>query len=165
MSLPVNLPDASPAELLREFVGVRSGEAFAELVRRYAGLVTGTAARVTGSRETAEDVAQEVFALLASKASAVESATLAGWLHRVAVRRAVAARRRSEARARRDLAAFVNTEMISENAPDPQWAEVLPALDRALDSLPAEDRAVVLLRYYEQLSWHEIASRLPLTAE
>src|SRR5689334_17194866 len=53
--------DATTAELLREFVRARCGTAFAELVRRYAGLVTGTALRVTGSREAAEDVAQEVF--------------------------------------------------------------------------------------------------------
>ncbi len=165
MSLPVNLSDATPAELLREFVRTRCGEAFAELVRRYAGLVTGTAARVMGSRVAQEDVAQEVFALLARKAAAVDVASLGGWLHRVAVRRATAARRRSDARSRGDLAAFMNTEVVSENEPDPQWAEVLPALDHALDSLPAEDRAVVVLRYYEQLSYHEIAARLPLTAE
>jgi RNA polymerase sigma factor (sigma-70 family) len=165
MSLLLNLPDATPAELLREFVRAKCGESFAELVRRYAGLVIGTAVRVTGSREAAEDVAQEVFALLARKASAVEAASLGGWLHRVAVRRATAARQRTDARARRDRAALMNTELLSESPSDPQWAEILPALDRALDSLPAEDRAVVVLRYYEQLSFHEIAARLPLTAE
>lgn len=52
---------------LREFVE-GAAPAFAALTERYAGLVYSAALRRTGSPEVAEEVAQNVFTILARKA-------------------------------------------------------------------------------------------------
>ena len=74
-------------ELLRRFCNDGAGGAFEVLVRRYADMVCGVARRVTGRRELAEEVAQNVFASLAHKARSLvgRGGRLAGWLHRATV--------------------------------------------------------------------------------
>jgi len=80
---------ASDDSLLQRYAQTRDADAFAELTRRYAGLVYGACLRVTGNHADAEDVAQECFLELAQKASAI-TVSLPGWLHMLAQRRAIA---------------------------------------------------------------------------
>jgi DNA-directed RNA polymerase specialized sigma24 family protein len=71
-------------ELLRAYAQDHSESAFQELVNRYVDLVYSAAIRrVSGERQLAEDVTQEVFADLARKAAALPpTVTLGGWLLR-----------------------------------------------------------------------------------
>src|SRR5690349_2619064 len=55
-------------ELLRKFVDTQSQDAFAQLTKRYLGLVYGTCLREMGDPTQAEDVAQAVFLILARRA-------------------------------------------------------------------------------------------------
>ena len=111
-------------------------------------------------RHAAEDLAQEVFLQLYRSLSAVSSeAHLGFWLRRVTMHRAIDRLRRAprlESRAE-ELAA-----VVSETEPaDPLLERRLRALVR---ELPAAARAVVLLRYQEDLDPVEIARtlRMPL---
>jgi DNA-directed RNA polymerase specialized sigma24 family protein len=56
------------ADLLARYVEGRADDVFAELVRRYIGLVYHRALRQGGDAHVAEDVTQRVFILLAHKA-------------------------------------------------------------------------------------------------
>lgn len=69
--------------LLEQYAQTRDAEAFAELVRRYAGAVYGTCLRTTGDPYDTEDVAQECFMELARRAGSVTS-SVGGWLHTLA---------------------------------------------------------------------------------
>src|SRR3954462_1203229 len=89
--------------LLKEFVRKRRDTALAELVRRHADLVYSAALRQTGGRNRAlaEDVTQEVFVLLATKAASIrDGEALAGWLL-ITTRFAALNALRSESRRRR----------------------------------------------------------------
>jgi RNA polymerase sigma-70 factor, ECF subfamily len=134
--------------------------AFAALVRQHQRSVYSLALRMLSDRHAAEDLAQEVFLQLYRSLSAVSSeAHLGFWLRRVTIHRAIDRLRRAprlESRAE-ELAA-----VVSETEPaDPLLERRLRAL---LRELPAAARAVVLLRYQEDLDPADIARtlRMPL---
>jgi len=144
--------------LLEEFSRNGSQTAFRALADRYAGLVYAAAYRRTGQRGLAEEVSQNVFAVLARKAGALArpEVKLAAWLHRAAVLEAARARRKESIRQRIMDDYFHQAEVLS--AQDAAtWQAVLPELDSALDALPGRDRALLLARFFEDRSYQELA--------
>ncbi|MHC4199135.1 MAG: RNA polymerase sigma factor, partial [Planctomycetota bacterium] len=143
------------AALLQQYAKVRDADAFAELVRRYAGMVYAVCLRTTGSPQAAEDVAQDCFLELARSAGSVTS-SLAGWLHALArsrstdVVRSAATRRRHEELAMKEKA----------SRGEPAWAQVSLHVDGALAKLPEELRAPVILHYLAGRTQVEAAQEL-----
>jgi RNA polymerase sigma-70 factor (ECF subfamily) len=141
--------------LTRALAGERA--AFAALVRQHQRAVYSLALRMLSDRHAAEDLAQEVFLQLYRNLSAVRSeAHLGFWLRKVTVHRAIDRLRRSprfESAAPEELAA---AESLTQPA-DPLLERRLRAL---VGELPAGARAVVLLRYQEDLDPVEIARTL-----
>lgn len=131
--------------------------AFGALMRRHQRLVYSLALRMLADRHAAEDLAQEVFLQLYRNLSAVSSeAHLAFWLRRVTLHRAIDRLRRTpryESAAPEEAAAAPSETVQAD-----------PLLERRLRSLVRElspaARAVVLLRYQEDLDPAEIARTL-----
>ncbi|MBL9134930.1 MAG: sigma-70 family RNA polymerase sigma factor [Verrucomicrobiales bacterium] len=152
------------AELLRQYGSQGHEEAFAELVRRHLGMVTATAARIVKDPVAAEDVAQEVFARLARRWRKVPtSCALGGWLHQdtrwVALQYLRSERRRQ---LREQAAGQDDSAMKGE---DPDWTRIRPLIDETLERLKSPDRDVVILRFFEQNSWVEVAGRLGVSED
>jgi RNA polymerase sigma-70 factor (ECF subfamily) len=139
----------------------RAGDlaAFGDLVRAHKRSVYSLALRMLGRRDLAEDMAQEVFMQLHGKLQSIESgAHLAFWLRKVTAHRAIDQLRRRppvEMTSLDDEAQLVSTVDGSD-----------PLLQRQLRQLvlnlspPA--RAVVMLRYQEDLDPLEIAKTLDM---
>lgn len=147
----------SDTDLLRRFATTGEEEAFSLLVARHAGMMQGVAVRCTGDRSLAEEVTQNVFAILVRKARTLQHECLAGWLQRTTFLEARNARRKA-ARYRYSLLKFggsPSTEAGPVISPD---EEVLHCLDEALTRLPARSRELVVLRFYERKSVGEIAA-------
>jgi RNA polymerase sigma-70 factor (ECF subfamily) len=145
------------------FATSRDERAFATLAKRYSGLIYQTALRALGDSMLAEDVSQRVLRALAAKAGrlAHETAPLSSWLHRATILEAKAAYR-SELRHQRRKEIPMHESAASE--PDPAWRQALPLMDRAIDALPESDRQVLLLHYFDGLTFPQIAERLGKSA-
>jgi len=148
----------SPDELLTR-ASAGDAAAFAALVRRYQRTVFSIALRMLGDRHRAEDLAQEVFLqLYRSLATLGSDAHLAFWLRKVAVNRAID---RIRHEARYDNEPLSEAASVIEDAGDAD-----PLLERRMaelvSQLPPAARAVVVLRYQEDLDPVDIASTLDM---
>lgn len=143
--------------LLERFVRRGDRGAFAEIVRRYAGLVYATCMRVLADADRAADATQETFFQLMKKAGEIRG-SLAGWLHRVAVRKAVDVLRDASARRRREGA-----YLDAKGDDDSTWRDVVPFVDEALDSLDEETRGLIVGHFLEGRSMTDLAEQSALS--
>ncbi len=146
--------------LLKEYTRTGSEQAFHELVTGYLDLVYSSAVRlVNGDRHMAEDVAQTVFADLARKARTLPAdVLLGGWLHRHTCYVASTVRRSERRRRERErLAAEVNA--MTDHGKS-SLAEAAEMVDEAIDQLGADDRAAILLRFFEQREFRAVGEAL-----
>ncbi|HEX4264822.1 MAG TPA: sigma-70 family RNA polymerase sigma factor [Verrucomicrobiae bacterium] len=148
------IPDT---QLLRDYAGAKSQDAFTELVHRHLNLVYSAALRLVHSPQLAEEISQSVFADLARAADKLKPDTiLTAWLYQVARRTAIdVVRRESRRQARERLA----VEMADMNTAA-TWAHIEPLLDDAMEALDETDRAAILLRYFENKSLREVGQSL-----
>jgi RNA polymerase sigma-70 factor (ECF subfamily) len=135
--------------------------AFGGLVRRHQAMVCSLALRMLNDRHLAQDLAQEVFLQLHRKLADVQSdAHLFFWLRKVTVNRAIDQLRREP---RLEQASLEEAMTLAGE----EGREVDPLIQRRLRTLvsrlaPAA-RAVVLLRYQEDLQPTEIARVLKMS--
>ncbi len=146
-------------ELLRSFNAEGSEEAFRQLVERHLDMVYHTALRLTANPSLAEEVTQNVFTILARKASRLQAGSgLGGWLHRAATYEASKAKRAERRRAAKmkELA----DHPIKDASNEEPWTDALPILDDAINDLSESDRRAILLRFFEGRSFRDIGVRL-----
>ena len=90
---------ASDRDLLERFRNHREEAAFTLLAQRHGPMVLNTCRRILGDVQEAEDAFQATFLILARRAGSVRwQASVGGWLHTVAQRLAVRARKQAEQR-------------------------------------------------------------------
>ncbi|GMU83432.1 MAG: RNA polymerase sigma24 factor [Planctomycetota bacterium] len=147
-------------------------QALATLVETYSPRVFGLLYRLTGSRETAEDLAQETFLRVVRAIDEyVHTGRFEVWLFRIA---ANLARDRARSSRRRGVVLRLDgsreeagpIEVRDGSASDPrvrlEQAEDAERLNACLDSLPELDREIILLRHFSELSFKEIAEMLDI---
>jgi RNA polymerase sigma factor (sigma-70 family) len=132
------------AELLDRFAGRGESEAFELLVWRHSGMVWGICRRILGQEQDAEDAFQAAFLVLARKArTAGRRGSVGGWLYRVAVRVALAARARARTRVGRErpLAGDpADPGAAADPAAGAACREVRAAIDEEVARLPGRYR-------------------------
>jgi RNA polymerase sigma factor (sigma-70 family) len=147
----------SDADLLRRFVADRDQGAFAQLVRRHGTMVLQVCQRVLGHVQDAEDAYQATFMVLARKAASLsEPDSLGGWLHGVAYRTALNARK---LRGKRQRAQSSNGIDLVARERDGS-SELREVLDAELARLPEKYRVLLVLCALEGRSLDEVASKL-----
>lgn len=151
----------SDRHLLEEFRSRGSHDAFAQLVRRHMGMVYHACRRRLRDEHLAEDAAQAVFVLLSRRGPGDGCPSVAGWLYRTALHTCANV---NKARMRRERHERTAAEMRSEIASAPQSSEMDVALERALGELPATDRDVLIMKFYEQRELSEVAQALGISS-
>jgi RNA polymerase sigma-70 factor, ECF subfamily len=146
--------------------GVQKGETrlFAELVRRYQDVVYGMARRFVGIPSEAEDLAQEAFLrAFRGLADFKGEARFSTWLYRIAFNLCAdwLRRNRKPGRAQAgidDAADLADTRVDLEQ--EVLDAEETRRVRSAIDGLDEIYREVVILLYYQKLSYEQIAAVL-----
>ena len=134
-----------------------------EVVRTHSARVYRLAYRLTGNPYDAEDLTQDVFVRVFRSLSSYTPGTFEGWLHRFTTNLFLDQVRRKQ-RIRFDAMADDSGDRLAGREPNP--AQVYddqhfdPDVQRALDELPPDFRAAVVLCDIEGLSYEEIAATL-----
>lgn len=162
----------SDGELLRRHLAGDPG-AFEAIINRYRGELYNFLARFTGDRTLAEDVFQEAFLQLHLSAGAFDQTRrLKPWLFTIAANKARDAMR---SRARRQAAPLDATvsgsdgeatyvDLMPANIPQPTETllnlETRNAVQSIVEQMPEHLRTVLLLSYFHDFAYKEIADIL-----
>jgi RNA polymerase sigma-70 factor (ECF subfamily) len=147
-------------------------EAFNQLVLTYQGQVFALAYRLLGDREQAADVAQETFLSAFQHIGRFQRGYLRAWLLRIATNLCYDALRRRRSRPTAPLETLLTqpdaSELHSHEAEtDPETyaeqQELAQEIQRALNRLPPEQRAAVVLCDNEGFPYAEAAQILGIS--
>lgn len=138
-------------------------DAFSELVCLHARGVMNVIYRMYGDVQIAEDAAQETFIHAWLHLSSFRpQASLRNWLYRMGINAATDLLRKQKQIAPQDLDDFQLSD--PQLGPEALFSQEERAafVQKAVLSLPDASRAVLVLREYEGLSYHEIAEALDI---
>ena len=135
---------------------------WAEVVRDHADRVYRLAYRLSGNPHDADDLTQETFIRVFRSLTSYRPGTFEGWLHRITTNLFLdMVRRRSRLRME---GLPEDPDRLPDGAPSPEQiysdTHLDPDLQAALDELPPEFRAAVVLCDVEGLSYEEIGATL-----
>ena len=134
-----------------------------DIVREHSGRVYRLAYRLTGNSHDAEDLTQDVFVRVFRSLSSYTPGTFEGWLHRITTNLFLDSVRRKQ-RIRFDALADDAADRLPGREPTPERVLTDQMLDadihQALEALPPDFRAAVVLCDIEGLSYEEIAATL-----
>src|SRR5262249_14259999 len=145
-------------QLLDQFAARGDEAAFAALVARHGPMVLRVCRRVLRHEQDAEDAFQATFLVLARHTGSIRKReALAEWVHGVADRTAMRAKRSAARRRNREARLRA---VPPRAAPGPTWDEVQAALDEELRCLPEAFRQAFVLCVLEGKSVPEAAADL-----
>jgi RNA polymerase sigma-70 factor, ECF subfamily len=159
-------------KLMLEFKG-GSKEAFNRLVDKYSKPIINYIYRFTGSREDSEDLAQDVFMKIFNSAKNYEaSAKFTTWLYRIASNISIDYIRKRKSKGphdsldehKADETSGMQNQLADKNQKPAdkllEQKETGENIERALQTLPENQRAAIILKIYGEKSYAEIASIL-----
>jgi RNA polymerase sigma-70 factor (ECF subfamily) len=152
-------------EELLELVLRRKDAALGAIYDRYGRLVYTVALRITGDRETAEEVVQDVFQNVWQAAGGFQAGlgSFSSWLLGITRHRAIDATRSKRERAR------TREQNLNEALPVAADTDIEGTVDqsllrdavrKALKELPSNQRQAIELAYYGDMTRAEIAEQL-----
>ena len=145
-------------DLAQIIVGCKNGDAqcFSQIVDMYASRCYGYLCRLTGDKDVSDDLLSELFVKLAEKIGTYKGGSFEGWLFRIAsnvfhdyLRGKHRQKRLLDVR-KKELGSGLTGQRRTES-------ERVDKLQIAIGRLDAETRELIMLRFYSQLSFKEMA--------
>ena len=144
-------------DLEQIIAGCQGGESesFSRLVDVYSGRLYGYFYRLTGNRTISDDLLSELFVKLVEKIGSFKGGSFDGWVFKIASNifhdfLRAKQRKKKLLEGRKEL----ELERVRTSKPDDGRADKLQV---QLEKLDGDTRELIMLRYYSQLSFKEIA--------
>jgi len=157
-----------PDSALIEAIGRGDHEAFESLVKKYQGPLLNFIARYVGDRSMAEDITQEVLLRIYRAAPRFQTKTkVSTWIFHIAYNQALTEIGRRKKRRNLWQALYRSGEEASEEllAEPLERFEQTEEIMAVLGGLPENQKAALLLRINENLSYREIAGILGVSVQ
>ncbi len=145
-------------------------DAFGEIVKRWERRIFALTYGMLGREEDARDATQETFLAAFKGLRAFRGeAKVSSWLHRIAINQCITRQRRAKVRSEsaledeedRNSGQFASpVELLPARLAEGQ--ERIAAVRRAVNSLPADLRRVIVMKEFEELTFRQIADVLEL---
>ncbi len=136
-------------------------EAFGSLVQRYQDRLYPTVFRISGCAEDAQDLLQDAFLRAFEKLDRFRGgSSFYTWLYRIAVNLALSGRRRRHPPTPRLAIDPADDSSLTDPAMPAERAEREAIVQKALNALAPDHRAVVVLKDLEGLRYEQIAAIL-----
>ncbi len=162
---------------LMQDVSLGEKAAIEQVIRLYGDSLLGYLTKLTGNRETAEDYFQQTFCRVCEKSNTFRGQNLQAWLFRIATNVAMDGFRKQK---REVLVKSVTNEkletddcpgqgttidyaqakMESQPLETIQKEEQKQIVQQLIEQLPSGQKTVLVLSYYQQLSYSEVATVL-----
>ena len=142
-------------ELITRIVLHNDTEAFSVVMQRYSGLVFSTALSITKDYDLAQEVMQLSLIKAYQNLHHWRSGTaLAPYLRMITHNQAIDTLKSRQKERHSDISAISVADEQSE-----EHYQLLEAMDRAIASLPEDERLIIELHYYQKLKVKDIAEQ------
>ena len=152
-------------ELLELYHSGQKERMFNELVRRYQKRIYWVARRMVKRHEDADDIAQDVFVKAYTALEGFRGdSNIYTWLYRIAVNLSINHLRKQKVRKAVDLDDYL--PFLSKDADQDRKMmrrENVTLIEEAIETLPEKQRAVFIMRYYDEMPYEQISSILGTT--
>jgi RNA polymerase sigma-70 factor (ECF subfamily) len=156
------MSDRSDVQLIEAFQ--RGDErAFTELVSRYQERIYWLARRFQNDHDDADEIVQEVFCkVYESLKEFRRDASFYTWLYRITVNASLNALRKKKVQDFFRLDQLLDQPKSADDEPDDllEANEQRTLIEEAIATLPEKQKAVFILRYYDELPYEEISKIL-----
>ena len=150
---------ATSDDLAQILIGCKSGDAkcFSQVVDIYASRCYGYFYRLTGNNDVSDDLVSELFVKLVEKIGSYKGGSFESWLFKIASN-VFHDHLRSRQRQKKML--DIRKKQLESEITEPKQSDSqrIDKLQIQLERLDADTKELVILRFYSQLSFKEIAA-------
>ena len=155
-------------ELANKVLSNGDQQSFAEIVRRYSGIVFSKTLSIVRREELAKEVTQQTFIRAYERLAYWRNDSLGPWLTTIAIHMALnelehERKNRGGAPSSLEEAGRAKALHMPSDDYDPEREASLQRMEQAIASLPEQDRQIIQLHYYQQKKTDEIAHRTGLS--
>ena len=146
-------------ELANKVLHDNDQQCFAEIVKRYSGIVFSKTIAIVRREELAKEVTQQTFIRAYERLAYWRNDSLGPWLISIAMHTALDELERE----RRSRKGNAQSSSSTANDYDAEHEDCLQRMEKAIATLPEQDRQIIHLHYYQQVKTDEIARQTGLS--
>ena len=149
---------ANSDDLAQLIIGCKNGDSrcFSQVVDKYASRCYGYFYRLTGNKDLSDELLSELFVKLVEKISSYKGGSFDGWIFRIAsnIFHDYLRSRHKQKKLLDTHRENIEAEIIE---PKKSGSEQIDLLQMQLEKMDTDTRELIMLRFYSQLSFKEIA--------